>query len=66
MWPLVSARLPSPPSPELGWLRERCDQWRESGQPWDACLRSWAEEERLHDGQANRIDYVGRRRPAAA
>ncbi len=101
-------RLP-PPSAEPGWLRERCDQWRESGQPWEACLRRWAEDERLHEGrdilreldarfdarlvaygpyffpdldgvtdrdeqaaidageiQANRIDYVGRLRAAAA
>jgi SAM-dependent methyltransferase len=32
------------------WLRERQKDWRASGQPWDAYLRSWAAEERLHAG----------------
>lgn len=40
-----------PLSGDPGWLQRRRDQWRESGQPWDVCLRSWAEGEGLHDGQ---------------
>jgi hypothetical protein len=30
---------------------QRRAEWRESGQPWDACLRSWADAEGLHAGQ---------------
>jgi SAM-dependent methyltransferase len=44
------ARLPVA-SGELTWLQELCTQWRESGQSWDACCRSWAAAERLHTGQ---------------
>jgi SAM-dependent methyltransferase len=36
---------------EHNWLAERYAQWRESGQPWDACCRSWAEAEGMHEGQ---------------
>lgn len=43
-------RLP-PPSGDPGWLQQRCDQWRASGQPWDACLASWAQAEGLHEGR---------------
>jgi hypothetical protein len=34
-----------------GWLRHRRAEWLESGQPWDACLRSWAQAEGLHSWQ---------------
>jgi hypothetical protein len=30
------------------WLRHRRAEWLESGQPWDAYLRSWAQAESLH------------------
>jgi hypothetical protein len=30
------------------WLRHRRTEWLESGQPWEACLRSWAQAEGLH------------------
>ncbi len=33
------ARLPGP-GDDPGWLHQRQAGWRESGQPWDACLRS--------------------------
>lgn len=42
-------------SGDPGWLRQRRDQWRESGQPWDAYWRSWAVREGLHSSQ----DIVG-------
>jgi SAM-dependent methyltransferase len=44
-------RLPSPGDGH-GWLLERYAEWRESGLPWDACCRSWAEAEGLHTGEA--------------
>jgi hypothetical protein len=44
------ARLPGPDG-DPGWLHHRRAEWRESGQPWDAYLRSWAETEGLHAGQ---------------
>jgi len=34
-----------------GWLQERYEEWRGSGNPWDAYLRSWAQAEGLHGGQ---------------
>jgi SAM-dependent methyltransferase len=43
-------RLP-PPGDDPGWLSTRYEQWRASGQPWEACLRSWAEAEGLHTGR---------------
>jgi SAM-dependent methyltransferase len=43
-------RLPGPDG-DQGWLLERRAEWRESGQPWDAYLRSWAQAEGLHAGQ---------------
>jgi SAM-dependent methyltransferase len=43
-------RLP-PPGDDPGWLSTRYKQWRASGQPWEACLRSWAEAEGLHTGR---------------
>jgi SAM-dependent methyltransferase len=45
-------RLPEPDEGHLGWLHERQAEWAASGQSWDACLRSWAEAENLHTGQA--------------
>ena len=44
------ARLPGPDD-DPGWLHQRQAEWRESGQPWDACLRSWVDAEGLHAGQ---------------
>jgi SAM-dependent methyltransferase len=44
------ARLPEPVG-EPGWLDQRQAEWRESGQPWEAYLRSWADGEGLHRGQ---------------
>lgn len=44
------ARLPGP-GDEPGWLHKRQAEWRESGQPWDACLESWVDAEGLHAGQ---------------
>jgi SAM-dependent methyltransferase len=45
-------RLPEPDESHLGWLHERHAEWAASGQSWDTCLRSWAEAENLHTGQA--------------
>ena len=43
---------PAAPSQRPGqWLQQLCGQWRESGLPWDACCRSWAQAENLHSGQ---------------
>ncbi len=33
---------------EHSWLRHRHAEWRASGQPWDAYLQAWADEERLY------------------
>ena len=44
------ARLPGPDD-DPGWLHQRQAEWHESGQPWDACLRSWVHAEGLHAGQ---------------
>jgi SAM-dependent methyltransferase len=43
-------RLP-PPGPHHGWLRRHRADWLESGQPWDAYCRGWAEAEGLHAGE---------------
>jgi len=43
-------RLPGPDD-DPGWLHKRQAEWRESGQPWDAYLRSWVHAEGLHAGQ---------------
>ena len=53
------ARLPGPDE-HRGWLHERLAQWRESGQPWDACLRSWVQAEGLHPGR-DILDELGAR-----
>ncbi len=45
-----SARLPHSEG-EPGWLQEMLARWHESGLPWDACCRSWAEAEHLHSGR---------------
>jgi SAM-dependent methyltransferase len=44
------ARLPGPDH-DPGWLGRQHAQWRESGQSWDAYLRSWAHAEGLHAGR---------------
>ncbi len=44
------SRLPEPDG-DPGWLHQRHAEWRESGQPWDAYLRSWAQAEGLHAGR---------------
>jgi SAM-dependent methyltransferase len=44
------ARLPEPEQDHV-WLRHRHAEWRESGQSWEAYLRSWAQAEGLHSGQ---------------
>ena len=46
------ARLPEANSDHPGWLHHRQAEWVESGQPWDAYLRSWEQAEGLHAGQA--------------
>ena len=45
------ARLPPATGDHPGWLHHRQAEWRESGQPWDAYLRSWEQAEGLHPGQ---------------
>jgi SAM-dependent methyltransferase len=45
------ARLPGP-GDHPGWLHRRHAEWRESGQPWEAYLRAWAQAEGLHSGQS--------------
>jgi SAM-dependent methyltransferase len=45
-------RLPEPEPGHPGWLHRRQAEWAGSGQPWDACLRSWADAEGMHTGQA--------------
>ena len=44
------ARLPEA-GDHPGWLHQRHAEWRESGRPWDAYLRSWEQAEGLHRGQ---------------
>jgi SAM-dependent methyltransferase len=39
------------PEQEHDWLRHRQTAWQQSGRPWDAYLRSWAEAEGMHTGQ---------------
>ncbi len=53
------ARLPADRG-EPNWLQELCGQWRDSGQSWAACCRSWAAAERLHTGQ-DILRALGRR-----
>jgi SAM-dependent methyltransferase len=36
---------------EGGWLHRRRDEWESSGQPWDAVVQAWAEQERMHTGE---------------
>jgi SAM-dependent methyltransferase len=45
------ARLPEA-GDHLGGLHRRQAEWRGSGQPWYAYLRSWGQAEGLHAGQA--------------
>jgi len=35
-----------------GWLQRHHDDWRESGEAWDAYLQSWLRAERLHPSDA--------------
>ena len=42
-------RLPEP-GHDPGWLHHRHAEWQESGQSWDAYLRSWTQAEGLHAG----------------
>jgi SAM-dependent methyltransferase len=37
---------------EPGWLQRHRDNWRASGQAWDAYLNDWAADEGLHTGDA--------------
>jgi SAM-dependent methyltransferase len=46
------SRLPEAGNDHPGWLHHRQAEWRESGQSWDAYLRSWEQAEGLHAGQA--------------
>ena len=46
------ARLPEAGDDHPGGLHQRQAEWRGSGQPWDAYLRSWEQAEGLHAGQA--------------
>jgi SAM-dependent methyltransferase len=46
------SRLPEAGDDHPGWLHHRQAEWRESGQPWDAYLRSWEQAEGLHAGEA--------------
>jgi SAM-dependent methyltransferase len=39
------------PAEDHAWLRHRRAEWRESGQPWDDYLRSWAQAGGLYSGQ---------------
>jgi SAM-dependent methyltransferase len=46
------ARLPEAQAgDDPGWLHQRQAEWRGSGQPWAAYLRSWEQAEGLHAGQ---------------
>ena len=59
-----AARGPGDDHP--GWLHHRQAEWRESGQPWDVCLRSWEQAEGLHAGQdiVDELDARFHSRPA--
>jgi len=61
------ARLPGPGDDHPGWLHHRQAEWRESGQSWDACLRSWEQAEGLHAGQdiLDQLDARFDSRPAS-
>lgn len=43
-----------------GWLHECRTRWQASGQPWDACCGSWADQERLHTGRVIVDELDGR------
>ena len=53
------ARLPGT-GDHPGWLHRRQAEWHESGQSWDACLRSWVGAEGLHSGQDIRDELDAR------
>jgi SAM-dependent methyltransferase len=44
-------RLPASDDDEHRWLHERRREWHASGEPWEVCLRGWAERERMHTGE---------------
>jgi SAM-dependent methyltransferase len=50
--PSASSGPATPPHDDHNWLRERRDEWRASGLPWEGYCRAWAEEEGMHEGQA--------------
>jgi hypothetical protein len=41
-----------PAEVEPGWLHRHRDEWLASGLPWEEYLRSWAEAEGMHTGEA--------------
>jgi len=43
-------RLPAPEA-DHNWLRNRHDEWQDSGSSWEGYCRSWAAEEGLHSGE---------------
>ena len=43
-------RLPAPEA-DHNWLRNRHDEWQDSGLSWEGYCRSWAAEEGLHSGE---------------
>jgi SAM-dependent methyltransferase len=45
-------RLPEPDPDDHDWLRHHRDEWRASGRPWDDHLRTWRQQEGLHDSRA--------------
>jgi SAM-dependent methyltransferase len=42
---------PPEPGAEPGWLHHHRERWLDSGQPWEAAVRAWAEAEGLHAGR---------------
>jgi SAM-dependent methyltransferase len=50
----------APPEDGHSFLHGQQEQWRESGQQWDAWCRSWAEAEGLHPGEDILRELVAR------
>ena len=50
-WPVPWAAVRATWVPACPANPQRQAEWRESGQPWDACLESWVHAEGLHAGQ---------------
>jgi 2-polyprenyl-3-methyl-5-hydroxy-6-metoxy-1,4-benzoquinol methylase len=40
------------PDEDAGWLHRLRDEWATSGQAWEAYLRAWVEQERIHSSAA--------------